>query len=60
MGGMTFLVSNRRATIKPNLKRNFGISVEEKLEFWSENVDLGVFDIAEFKFWGLESKFEKN
>ena len=37
---------------KKNLKR--------KWEFWSENVDLGVFDIADFEFDGLEMIFERN
>ena len=31
-----------------------------KSEFWSEKEDLGVFDIAEFKFLGPKSKFERN
>ena len=30
------------------------------MEFWCENVDLGVFDIADFKFLGPKSKFERN
>ena len=39
--------------------------VEEKFEtkyyeFRSENVDLGVFDIADFNFLGPKSKFERN
>ena len=29
-------------------------------EFWSENVDLGVFDIADFKFLGLGTRFGRN
>ena len=37
---------------KKNLKR--------KLEFWSKNEDLGVFDIADFKFLGLDTRFERN
>ena len=36
------------------------ILVEEKLEFRSENQDFGVLDIAEFKFDGLEMRFERN
>ena len=34
--------------------------VEEKFEFWCQKVDFGVFEIADFKFDGLESKFERN
>ena len=32
----------------------------EKIEFWRENQDLEVFDIADFKFLGLETRFEDN
>ena len=33
---------------------------EEKIELWREKHDFGVFDDGDFKFWGLESKFERN
>ena len=55
------------SSFSSGLKRNFGISVEEKivtkiriLKRKFQNIDLGVFDIAEFEFLGLESKFERN
>ena len=37
-------------------KKNLG----RKYEFWSENEDLGVFDIADFKFLGLDTRFVRN
>ena len=33
---------------------------EDKIEFWREKIDLGEIDIAEFKFLGLELRFEWN
>ena len=36
------------------------ILVEEKLEFGHEKKDLGVIGDAEFKFVGLEMRFERN
>ena len=36
------------------------ILVEEKLEFWRENVDFGVLDVGDFKFLGLGMRFERN
>ena len=63
-----------RAILKENAKLNFNISRagisdigfwhvsedEEKIEFWSDNVDLGVFDVGDFKFLDPKSKFERN
>ena len=46
-------------SLQPNTKLIKNLE-EEKYEFSSENMDLGVFDIAEFKFWGPESKFDRN
>ena len=61
-GGVEAVVGNPRICPgdgEVNLIQNqdFG---RRKFEFWSENVDLGVFDIAEFKFLGLEMRFERN
>ena len=41
-----------------NLHNN--LKLEEKFAFWWENVDLGVFEVADFKLDGLELKFERN
>ena len=43
----------------PKTKSTFNL-VEEKFEFWSENVDFDVFVVGEFKFSGPKSKFERN
>ena len=48
----------RAVALLPKTKSR--ILVEEKFEFWRENQDLGFFDIAEFEFWGLEMRFERN
>ena len=43
----------------PNTKSRFWS--KKNLNFDLKNyVDLGVFDFAEFKFWDLGSKFERN
>ena len=45
----------------PNAKSIFCSKIFfEKFEFSSENLDLGVFDVGDFKFLGPESKFERN
>ena len=46
----------------PNTKSRFWSkkNLKRKWEFWSENEDLGVFDIADFKFLGLGTRFERN
>ena len=50
---------NYRATGNPTYYK-IKILVEEKFEFLSENVDLGVFDDGDFEIRGLELKFESN
>ena len=40
----------------PNEKKDFG---RRKFELWRENVDLDVFDTADFKFLLLEARFER-
>ena len=48
--------------VRPNAKSRFWSKkyVYRKFKFWSEKKDLEVFDIADFKFLGPKSKFERN
>ena len=55
-------MSHTNGMFKPNTKSRFWSkkNLKRKLEFWSEKEDVGVFGIADFKFLGLEARFERN